>query len=322
MRPVFHIKADKKDITAAVNDRLIELRLIDNSGNESDSLELRLDDRDNALAMPRIRTKLEVAIGYHGSDLLNRGIYTVDEVGLDGPTNTMVIRARAADLCEGLKAHKTHLWENVKIGDLVATIAKAHDLTPKVSASLTDTDIKDQHQTNESDMNLLTRLAEQYGAIAKPVANALLFVTAGQAKNAEGKNLPVISLTREDLSNWSVTYAERGKYRAVVAEWHDNDEGKRFPVKVGDNDPVFTMRDCFPEKNAAEKAAAAKLAALQRGNATIRLSCLGNPALFAEGKIKLSGVRPGINGEWIITGVTHSLGSGGYTCEIEGETPQ
>lgn len=52
MRPEFRIVADGKNITALINYRLLTLRTLDKPRMDSDELELRLDDRDGAVALP------------------------------------------------------------------------------------------------------------------------------------------------------------------------------------------------------------------------------------------------------------------------------
>lgn len=52
MKPAFRIVADGADITTLINDRLLLLRTFDKPGMESDEFELRIDDRDGAVASP------------------------------------------------------------------------------------------------------------------------------------------------------------------------------------------------------------------------------------------------------------------------------
>lgn len=53
MKPIFRIVADGADITALINDRLLLLRTLDKPGMESDEFELRIDDRDGAVSLPK-----------------------------------------------------------------------------------------------------------------------------------------------------------------------------------------------------------------------------------------------------------------------------
>ena len=78
MTPVFRIVADGKNITALINDRLLTLRTSDKPGMESDEFELRIDDRDGAVALPSRGASIEVFMGYAGQSLTRLGRYMVD----------------------------------------------------------------------------------------------------------------------------------------------------------------------------------------------------------------------------------------------------
>lgn len=321
MIPDFRITADSRDVTAAIRDRLLDLRVSDAAGTESDTLELRLDDRASALALPRTGAALEVELGYRRTGLAAMGRFVVDEIGIEGPSAVLTVRARSADLRQGLKSPKTRSWDNLTLGDLVAAIAAEHGYTPRVAASLAGRQIVHLDQTGESDLHLLTRLAEEAGAVAKPADGNLLFVVKGEGRSAAGKSLPSVALTRQDLTRWQVTIAERGRYGAVKAHWRDLAAGTEVAVQAGDGEPVFTLRNIYPDQAAALAAARTQLAASTRQVVTIRLSLPGDHRLVAESRIKLSGIRPGVDGEWSITRATHIYDGSGYRCELEGETP-
>ena len=59
MQPTFRIVADGKDITGLINDRLL-LRTTDKPGMEPDKFELRIDDRDAAVALSKKGAGIEV----------------------------------------------------------------------------------------------------------------------------------------------------------------------------------------------------------------------------------------------------------------------
>jgi hypothetical protein len=319
MTPDFIIKADSEDITAIIRDRFMELRVTDVAGIDSDMVEIRLDDRAPAIALPGTGVKLEVFIGYKGTALDRKGLFVVDEIGLEGSPDTMTIRARAADLRQGLKELKTRSFDDITIGDLVATIAAAHGYTPKVSDDLAGVTIAHLDQTNESDLHLLRRLAEIHGAVAKPMADMLLFVPKGQAKSVSGKDLPAVTKLRTGLTRWNVTLAERNKYTRVITRWRDLANATDVEVSVGSGDPVYRLRGSSPDAATATAAAKAKLAAFERGAGTISGTCPGDVAMAAEGCLTVSGVRPGVNGDWSLQQVVHVINKR-YSCEFEGET--
>lgn len=320
MTPDFKILADTKDVTATIRGRFSSLTITDEAGQSSDAAELRLDDRAPHITLPRTGAKLDIAIGYRETGVARIGIYTVDEINLEGPPDTLAIRARAADLRKSLKSPNTRSFDNVTIGDLVAAIAAQHEFKYHVDASLADISFAHIDQTEESDIHLLTRLAKDHGAVAKAAGDTLLFVPRGAAKSAEGKMLPAVTLTRQDLTRWRVTIADRGKYGAVIAYWHDTASGERVEVKVGDGEPVYTIRRTYPEASVAKNAASAKLSEFVCGAATLSGNGPGDSRLAAEGKLTITGVREGINGTWTLTRVTHTIDGQGYRCGIEAES--
>lgn len=322
MRPDFKILADSRDVTAVMRDRLMELRITDEAGVKSDSLEIRLDDRAPGIEMPRTGAKLSVSLGYEETGLADMGEYTADEIGLELSPRTMTIRGRSADMRQAIKAPKTRPWDNVSLGDIVSTIAGEHGYTPHTGNDLAAIVITHLDQTEESDLHLLTRLAAQYGAMAKPAGGTLFFVKKGKVKSAGGNALPTVELSLADITSGSVTLAERGKYKAVRAEWFDTGTAEKKAVTVGSGEPLYTLRHTYPDASGAKAAAEAKLTDLAHGVLTIRLGLPGDTRLMAEGAVLLSGIRSGIDGEWRIKRVTHSLSSSGYSCEIEGEKPE
>ena len=116
-------------------------------------------------------------------------------------------------------------------------------------------------------------------------------------------------------------FAERGKYSAVKAFWHDANNAVKQSIIVGDGEPVFSMRHTYSDDQQATAAASAKLKSLMRGTATLSLALLGNPLVQAEGKLRVGGIRYPVNGEWIVTRVEHQLDASGLQTRCDVEVP-
>lgn len=232
----------QKDITTVVADRLISLAISDNRGLEADMLELELSDHDGKLALPPRNAEIHVAIGWDGTPLIDKGKYLVDEVQFSGAPDKLTIRARSADLKGSLNEKKERSFHNIKIGALVAQIAKEHQLDALVSEVLKNDVIKHIDQTSESDLNLLTRLGEQYDAIATVKNGMLLFMPTGQGKTANNQDIPPFLITRQAGDNYQFSIAEADNYKAVRAYWHDTDTGKRGEVLVDENTKITRKR--------------------------------------------------------------------------------
>lgn len=323
MRPVFRIVIDgRQDVTDRVRDRLLSLRVTDETGLRSDAVELRLDDRGSALALPRRGAEMEVSLGWEGRRERVEGAYVVDEVELSGPPRTLAVRAKAADMHSSLKAQKTRSWDDVSLGGLVSSVAADHGLEARVGSALRGVRIPHLDQTEESDLHLLTRLAQDHDAVAKPAGGLLLFVPRGEAASATGRPMPVVDVRPGDCRRWSATIADREAYRSVLAHWHEPESGDRRTATAGSGEPAWTLRRTWASASEAREAARAKLSELKRG--TVRLSLdigPGNPAVKAEAELRLRGFRAGVDGRWVCSRVIHALDAGGYVTRAEAELP-
>lgn len=176
-------------------------------------------------------------------------------------------------------------------------------------------------QSNESDANLLTRLAEEHDAFATIKNDRLLFLIAGVGKYASGAAIPTQTITRKDGEQHRYTMAEREKYTGVKAYWYDVNKAKKVWELVGTKDKTHSLKKAFVDKAQAKKAAAAELKRLNRGVAgfTMHLA-FAMPHLFPETPVKADGFKPTIdNINWIIIRATHELGEGGFVTTLECE---
>ncbi|MEW8420158.1 MAG: contractile injection system protein, VgrG/Pvc8 family [Candidatus Thiodiazotropha endolucinida] len=306
MTPEFRILADSQDITDRIRDRLLSLRVTDEAGIKSDTVEIKLDDRDALVVWPERGAELEISLGYHQSGLTRLGLYIADEVEHGGPPN----------------APRTRIWDNVTLADMVTTIAGEHGLVPKISEPLALVRYTHLDQTEESDLHLLTRLARENSAVTKPVAGNLIFATRGESKSISGKDLPTTQIVASQVQRHQMTQADRGKYAAVLTYWHEPMKAERVPVKVGRGKPVYTLRHTYPDSEQATRAEQAKLEALQRGTGTLSLTLIGTTELMAEAKLELKGIRDRVDGEWLIQSVEHQFDNQGFVTRIESETPK
>lgn len=321
MTPDFKILADSTDVTAQIRDRFVSMDITDQAGMDSDTVKITLDDRAPHIELPRTGAELDVSIGYVSTGLAKMGLYVVDEAEISGRPNRLTISAKAANMRQAFKATKSRSWDQITIGDLVTTIAAAHGYTAKVSEAFTNMLLKHIDQTEESDLHLLTRLARERGAVSKPANGTLLFVPRGELKSASGITIAPVTAVENDLTRWHVTMAERGKYGGVQARWHDIESAQDIIVTIGSGQPVYVIRHAYPDASTAKAAASAKLAAFERGAATISATLPGNNLLMAEGELQVTTGRSGLVGSWLIKTVTHTINGQGYRCTIDGETP-
>lgn len=238
---------DKKhqDITQVVSSRLITLSLTDNHGLEADTLDLELSDHDGKLALPPRNAIISLALGWKGKPLIDKGQYSVDEVqfsGGAGSADRLTIRARAADLKGSFSEQKERSFDKKTLGEIIDTIAKENQLKSQVEKELANRFIDHIDQTNESDINLLTRLSEEHGAMCTVKNGTLLFMPLGKGKTVTGKDIPLRKITRKNGDNYNFSIAESENYKAVRAYWHDPDSGKRGEITVDENTKIVRKK--------------------------------------------------------------------------------
>ncbi|MGS0737958.1 phage late control D family protein [Pseudomonas sp. GG8] len=320
MKPAFRIVADGSDITALINDRLLLLRTSDKPGMESDEFELRIDDRDGALSLPTKGARIEVFLGYAGSQLARLGRYTVDEIEVSGPPDTVVIRGKASDMRGSGKTTRSGSWEDVPLSQMVRDIAARNGWEAVCPVT---TKVPRADQLSESDFNFITRLAKQYDCTAKVADGKLLVMPRQAGQSASGKVLGVITLTRADVSRWQFHLGDRATHKAVATKHHDKKTGKLVVVSLDNEDapdglpPVHTDRHIYPNKSAAEQAAKARLSAFNRSTAGVRLEMPGRTDLFAELQINAQGFKVGLDGEYLVDSVEQVFTQSGWSTTVE-----
>lgn len=321
MTPNFKIIADQKDITALLRDRLLSIRTTDKPGLESDECEIHVDDRGGAVAFPRKGATLEVSLGYEGEPLTFIGKYRVDEIEISGPPQSIVIRAKPANIAATMKSQKRHSWESVKLADIVGDIARRNKLQPlcKVEAAVPRAD-----QINESDMHFITRLAKQHGATATVKDGKLIVVTRGEGKSGSGKPLPSITLHRDDLASYTLTFPDRALFGEVQANYHDNKTGQLKKIELpnpnapaGVQAPKYTERHVHPTKEAAKAAADSRMAALNRATMTGKLELMkGRADVGAEKWLEITGIKDEANGIYLIESVEQNFSKSAWATSI------
>lgn len=331
--PAFKLVFDGNDVTDLVKDRLVSLRLTDDQGQQSDNLEISLDDRDKLLPVPRSGAWIKVWLGYAKGPIkpVYMGTFSVDEVGLSmGGPRTMTIKATAANTAPKLIKEKvTKSWDGKTLGQITQEIAKKHGLEPVIKGTAASAQIKHEDQTNESDQSFLTRLAERFKATIKPADGKLILVDRGA-----GQAGAVIQVDVTQVSDWRATLKNRGAFSKVRAKYVEREKGGGVSewsnvekvVQTEDDGsklPVFEIKRLYPTKAEAEKAANSKLQSLRAGEVKITFKMRGAPEFKfnAEGKISLKNFRDQVDGEWIIKTVTHELSGSGFTTTVDCGTP-
>ncbi|MFA5688561.1 MAG: contractile injection system protein, VgrG/Pvc8 family [Kiritimatiellales bacterium] len=351
MKPAFTITANDKDVTDLIRDRLLSLTVTDEAGFESDTVEVRLDNRDLKIAPPTTGAELRVSLGYVSSGVYEMGLYVVDEYERSGLPHELLIRARSAyggdgkkisetvsGITAALKEQRTRSWDQRRLGGVVDDVAKDCGLKPAVSPDLGRIMIEHIDQTNESNSHFLQRLAREYDAVFKPNGGVLIFVPKALGRTATGQQLPEIflSLYKQKSSEsricaqltgesgcYRLTVAERANFKSVRAYYHDVAAAERKEIFAGSGEPIRTMRGNYASPEEAARAADAELRRIGRGSAAPTFSCHGEPRIRAEATVTVDdSMGSDLAGSWSVTRAEHTFDDRGYATSIECESPE
>lgn len=316
--PDYRLIVNGENITPALDGRLISLTLTDERSDKADQLDITLSDHDGRLAIPPRNAKIQCWIGWQGN-LVDKGEFILDEISLSGPPDILTLRARSADFKGSLKRKREESWHQVTLGDLLTTIAKRGGLIPATNDDLAEKLIEHIDQ-NESDLNFLARLGEQYGAVATVKAGRLLFLPAGTGKTNSGTTIPSFPIYRQDGDQYSYSQTDRDhEYSGVQTRWNDTATGEQKTVTAGSDENPRVMRHPYPNQADATQAAQAEWRKLKRAGSQLSLTLAeGNANLYPETPVTTTGFKSDIDATpWITERVTHQLSDSGFLTDLQ-----
>ena len=218
-----------------------------------------------------------------------------------------------------IKGKHTESYHDTTLGEIAGIIAKRHNLKLNIEAG-GDTKIEHEDQTNESDQNFLTKLADRYGLVIKPAEGALHLLPRGERALAGNYELEEF-----EVSKWRARVKERATFGKVRARYIDREDSREKVVEVGDEEDgeSHEAQELFRNEEEATVAAQAELQGLNSGYVEVNISMPGRPDLAAQGTIVLSKFHPLIDNQpWLIKRVTQTFsGSGGFSSDITCGTP-
>lgn len=324
MNPLFNIRANNNDITKVIMERFISLSLTDETGYESDVLEIVLanDDPKNRIKIPPKGAEIELDLGYE--DFIRpMGMFVFDEVRIDAwPCRvTLICRAAVFNKTKAGKENMTNQvsrsWEKgTTILGMANKIASDHNMTAKVAKEIGDIELPHFDQSDESDLNLLLRVGQKYDAVVKVAGGFITITKRGSKKSATGKDLPVMNIREEDLTAYSWRSSTRETAGTVITFYRITKKAARQEVQVGEGEPVRRIKTLYPSKEMALSVAKSALAKASRDELELSLSCIGDPRLMAEMLATVTGIYDVIDGDYIIKSVRHNVGDAGYSCDL------
>ncbi|EAV6572937.1 phage protein D [Salmonella enterica] len=329
--PVFVLRYNLKDITHDITAYVISITFTDKLSGESDELEVELEDSEQRWRdawYPGMGDTLALQLGFQGKPLTDCGGFSIDEIELSGPPDSVSIRGRSAPVTRAMRTRSNRGFENTTLAAIAGRIARKHKL--KLEGQIEPLTLERITQYGESDLAFLKRLANDYGYMVKVTPQKLIFSHLGKLRDA-----PVIrTITPQEVSRWTLRDTLHEVYKGVKNK-HQNSQTRTLVTFNADNTTttrtekkssssgMSTSSDIINTSDRVqndEEARAKGKAKLDRKNEYKHagtLSLEGDLSLRAGASVMLSGFGKS-DGKWLIISARHSLArSSGLTTDID-----
>lgn len=332
------ISFDGVDITASMKPYFLSLTYTDAEDDETDDLQLKFQDSSGIWMTSWLNMAVEAAAGpgmaiqaviarrnWNGDgsdDLLDTGCFEMDSIVCDGPPSTVTIKATSLPFTAAIRqTKKSKAWEEYYLSGIASELASANGMTC-MFLSAADPYYARAEQFQTDDMQFLTQLCHDAGCSLKATNKMIVIfdqadyeqkpavMTVKRGGGLYTKYKLSMSSAETKYSSCRVYYDDPATGACIegVAECEDNDSSKK-----SDQQLVLCRRvgSIGEAKELAEK----NLRLHNKFARTVQLTMIGDTRLLAGVNIQLEGFG-GWDGKYIISQAKHSVGSGGYTTNV------
>ena len=296
---------------------------------EADTLEITLQDKDGLFMgdwFPDRGAMLELTITNERQQM-PLGDFYVDEIENTFPPSECKIKATSIPPSSTVKAaEKWRSWEQCTLRKIASDIASGAGLSLYYESGYNPT-LDRAEQSDESDLKFLHRLCEDNG-LALKLNDKQLIIFDIEKYESEGaiaelvkgsdniKRFSARATLNEIYSSCQVNFDSGdvdlplsgladGGLGGAISSFFSKGGGKTLKL----NKRVSSIGD-------AQRLAKKKLKAKNREETKIQLTLIGDFRLRAGATVKLSKFAM-FNGKYLVQRAVHSVGSSGYTTEIE-----
>lgn len=338
-RTTAEVAFDGVDITASIQPYLLSITYADNEEDDTDDLQIRVQDRDGVWLTQWLTQAVEAAgsssgmtmeaafvrenwLSDGGDKVLSTGLFELDSVQASGPPATITIKGTSLSYASQIRQTlKTKAWESYNLSGIAQEMASANGMTCMYE-SANDPYYDRVEQFKTSDIAFLSTLCHNAG-ISLKATNGIL-VLFDQA-TYEGK-AAIATITRGDGSylTWSLDVGTADtQYASCRVRYADPVTGQMiegiayaddYDGSDEDNQQLeITAR--VTSVSEAEELAAKNLRLHNKFARTGTFALPGNPDMYAGNTLELSGWGAW-DGTYLISQAQHTLGTSGYRTTV------
>lgn len=316
-----------QDVTSRFDPRLLSISITRASGEASDTCDLNLSDPDGVIVLPTKRDTVLIQID--GQQAFEGFVSDVDYKWGKGDGRTLTVSASSIDQGGKTKEPVLRHKDDATLEEVAKEFGHKAGLEVTVAGSITSIKRSYWSMHRESFMSWAQRVSDEVGASLKIIGSRAFIVGINEGISASGKTLtPIIAQDGVNMIGGNISpIISRPKFKDVEIEYFDVAKGERVKKKVptGINDVDASLRSVITaaDEDQADKRAGAegKKSDREKGSGSVQI--LGDVFAEPEAICSVSGVRPGIDGDYRISSVTHTIDkSSGFKTDLSLKQPQ
>lgn len=323
----YQVRLNGQDVTSRIDPLLTSIKVTRAAESASDTCDISLADADGMIALPSERAPVVVLV--NGAEIFRGFVSDVTASFGKGEGRTLDVSASSIDNGSKVKEPVLRSKDDASFQDVAKQWGQKAGLAVSVAGSITSVTRPYWIMQRESFMSWGQRTAREIGASFKVLGERAFFVAINEGVSSSGKALtPINAVYGENLLSGNISpIISRPKFKDVEVSYFDVKKGKRVNVSVGtgidDVDAALrTVIMAADEADAKQKAGASgKQSDREKGGGSVVI--VGAEHAEPEAICNISGIRPGIDGAYRISSVTHSLRKGeGFRTTLDLKQPQ
>lgn len=317
------VEVNGQDVTSRFAPFLKTCDIDRSDGEASDKADILIRN-DNRIVLPEARAPVRISI--NGTRRFD-GFVSEVSVPFDPDSGTEIkISASSVDQGSKVKEACQRHMDDASLTEVAQAWGSKAGLSVTVAGSITSINREYWYMQNESYLSWAERIAKEIGATFKVSGTRAFFVGKNEGLSATGQPIQVISAAYGvNLLGGEVTpVISRPDYNQAEIGYFDVDRAEYLPIRSEGSSQTSDAAFRTPVNYANESQAREKAGAINKdsdrekgdGNVTI----LGTTRSEPGGFLALSGIRPGVDGQYLMATVKDRFTTGGgYTnyCSLK-----
>lgn len=315
-RTILNLNYNKQDITAELENYLLDWTITDNLSGEIDDLQIKLQDKDALWLTSWFPAKGDLLeptlfkLYWTEEELKTKiGIFEIDDIQGD---STITIKALAVTENTSIRGEeKSKAWEKATLKQVFSDIAKANNL--KLYWETSENPKKERYeQSNQTDLRFCYQLCKDEGLCLKLTNNSIVVLD-----EADYENQPTVEKIRRisdekdaiKVIDYSFKTTSTGIYKACRVEHYDSRKKKKITATfTAPNTPkvgrTLVIKQEVSSQAEALRLARKKLREVNKNATTITLEIVSYKHIDAGMTFDVIGFG-NLNGKYIASRVVH-----------------